>query len=145
MIPISNVTPIHTAVKGRARFRIVGLYRSSTLRSALECGLSRAPRIYSVSANELTGNLLVLFDPSQDLHEIITAIDRLIQAIVQLGDASQSSTTADPKPTTLPKGIASHHKTKPQSQYLKPVPRSSPPPLPSPLSRGGKGWGFLPT
>src|SRR5918997_1616178 len=136
MIPISNVTPIHTAVKGRARFRIVGLYRSSTLRSALECGLSRALSIYVVNANQLTGNLLVPFDPYQDLQEIITAIDRLIQAIVQLRDASQSSTMADPKPTALSKGIASHHKTKSQSQYLEPVPRSSPPPLPSPLPRG---------
>jgi Ca2+-transporting ATPase len=64
---------VHTAVPGRARFKVEGLYRSKLLSRLLEERLPRARGIERVSANPLTGNVLVRFDPALG-HEAIAAI-----------------------------------------------------------------------
>lgn len=58
------VQALHTAVRGRARFRVQGLKGSDLLRQYLEFQLSQAVGIYQVSASVVTGNVLVLFDPA---------------------------------------------------------------------------------
>ena len=56
------VIPLHTTVRGRARFRVIGLFRDPKLKACLEQNLITTPGITAVMANILTGNLLVLFD-----------------------------------------------------------------------------------
>ncbi len=58
------VQTIHTAVEGRARFKIDGLYRSEGLKRFLEAQAARANGngIKAVSANPLTGNALIHFE-----------------------------------------------------------------------------------
>lgn len=112
----SGVLPIHTAVKGRARLKIVGLYRDCALKSALQRKLCRAPGIISVSANELTGNLLVVFEPSRDFQEIIAAIDQLVQALARSRNASDSAAAVDPKPSALPRESASPDRARSRSR-----------------------------
>ncbi|HYZ31254.1 MAG TPA: HAD-IC family P-type ATPase [Crenalkalicoccus sp.] len=68
------VTPLHTAVAGRARLQVAGLHRSTALKSALERGLAALPGVHSAAANPRTGNLLVHHDP--DLVPVATIIDR---------------------------------------------------------------------
>ncbi len=51
----SLVRAIHTAVKGRARYKIAGLYQQKALKRYLELGLSQEETIASVKANDWTG------------------------------------------------------------------------------------------
>jgi len=61
------IQAIHTAVEGRARFKVEGLYRSEALKRFLEAQVARANGngingIKAVSANPLTGNALIHFE-----------------------------------------------------------------------------------
>jgi membrane-associated phospholipid phosphatase len=72
------VQSIHTAVKGRARFKVKWLYGDKYLKKHLEYRLSKSKFIAQVSASHLTGNILVIFQPNKSL-EFIT---NLIQEVV---------------------------------------------------------------
>jgi len=56
------VQPVHTAVKGRARFRVEGLYRSERLKKEIESRLSSHSDIQGFSVNILTGKVLVFYN-----------------------------------------------------------------------------------
>ncbi|WP_017316499.1 phosphatase PAP2 family protein [Mastigocladopsis repens] len=79
-IPYNNplVRTIHTAVKGRARYKVNGLYCSQALKRYLELRLSEKEGIGQVHANPYTGNVLIFFD----LDFSLNAIALLIQGIV---------------------------------------------------------------
>jgi undecaprenyl-diphosphatase len=64
-IPNGNllIQALHTAVKGRARYKVSGLHYSESLKTYLESRLSEEKIITQVRANPLTGNVLVLFHP----------------------------------------------------------------------------------
>ncbi|MFB2983174.1 HAD-IC family P-type ATPase, partial [Microseira sp. BLCC-F43] len=72
------VQPIHTAVKGRARFKVNGLYHSESLKQHLEFNLAKDFGIVQVRANPLTGNILVFFAPNRSFYHIATEIERLV-------------------------------------------------------------------
>ena len=72
------VTPVLTAVPGRTRFRVEGLRRSYALKQHLEEGLSRDGAVRLVSANPLTGSVLVFYDKSRTASEIGEALKRLL-------------------------------------------------------------------
>ena len=75
------IRPVHTRVRGRARFKIAQLYRSSRLKRHLECSLSGLPGIHSVEANVLTGSLLVLYAPEKSVGDITQLIaEQLVAA-----------------------------------------------------------------
>jgi Ca2+-transporting ATPase len=57
------VEAVHDSVKGRARYRVEGLYRSDDLKEYLEEGLPKKAGIAFASASILTGNVLVLYAP----------------------------------------------------------------------------------
>lgn len=57
------ITAIHTAVKGRARYKVTGLYGSVPLKRLFEVRLVEHAAIQEVSASTLTGNVLVHFCP----------------------------------------------------------------------------------
>lgn len=61
-----QVRPIHTVVQGRARYKVRDLHRSDTLKQYLESRLLAQGGINLVSANPLTGNVLVIFDPQNN-------------------------------------------------------------------------------
>ncbi len=56
------IRSIHTKVPGRARFKILGLRGSLSMKALLEERLGDDPVIRAFSANTVTGNLLVFFD-----------------------------------------------------------------------------------
>ncbi|OUL33203.1 phosphatase PAP2 family protein [Nostoc sp. 106C] len=72
------VRTIHSAVKGRARYKVNGLYGSEALKSYLGFRLSKEEGIAQVSANSWTGNVLVIFRPDFSPN----AIALLLQDIV---------------------------------------------------------------
>jgi len=75
---IAVVQAIHTAIKGRARFRVNELYRSESLKTWLEQWLSLKPEIRNVSANPLTSNVLVTFNPDLSPARIGSLIDDVV-------------------------------------------------------------------
>jgi P-type Ca2+ transporter type 2C len=64
------IEAIHTAVAGRTRYRVPGLYRSEALKRLLELRLARIKAITRVSASSLTGTLLVCYNTG-NTHESI--------------------------------------------------------------------------
>lgn len=72
------VQAIHTAVKGRARYKVYGLHYSEAFKRYLESRLLEQEIISHARANSYTGNVLVIFHPDKSLK----AIALLIQEIV---------------------------------------------------------------
>ena len=92
-ITIPLVRAIHTAVKGRARYHVLGLHHSRPLKQYLENYLLAEEGIDHVAANPLTGNILVIFAPAQESSIIAELIERLVKRYQQ-GQAK----IAAPKP-----------------------------------------------
>lgn len=72
------IQPIHTAVKGRARYKVNGLYHSEALKKYLELRLLQAEIIEQVCANTITGNVLVIFNPNFNHNAIASLIKEVI-------------------------------------------------------------------
>src|SRR6516225_9972567 len=81
-----SVIPIHTAVRGRARFKVTGLYRSPRVKRLLETSLPAHRAIMSADANPLTGNLLVSFDPSYEVGAIAEIIGHAATVVASTND-----------------------------------------------------------
>ena len=64
------VRAVHTNIEGRGRFSVEGLKGSEMLKHWLEERLVKKHGMLRASANTVTGNILVVFDPKKD-HEII--------------------------------------------------------------------------
>jgi Ca2+-transporting ATPase len=79
------VEAIHTAVPGRARFKVNELYHSETLKRALKSRLAATPGVFSVSASALTGTVLVSFNSSNTPASIATVIENLLGDFAQHG------------------------------------------------------------
>jgi Ca2+-transporting ATPase len=105
------IEAIHTAVAGRTRYRVPGLYRSDSLKRLLELRLARIKAITRVSANSLTGTLLVCYNTG-NTHESIADLIAVIVAEHQhnssggpsnhnsSGEAGALATLADPNPSS---------------------------------------------
>ena len=65
------VVPLHTVIPGRARLRVVGLRRSEPLKNLLEAALAGHGAVLAVTANSLTGTLLVVYQPTHPLETVI--------------------------------------------------------------------------
>ncbi len=72
------VEAVHDSVKGRARYRVGGLYRSDELKQYLEEGLPKKVGIASVSASTLTGNVLVHYTPDVEPSLVAAQISELL-------------------------------------------------------------------
>ncbi len=75
-IPI--VRTLHTAVDGRARYKVQGLQGSEDLKKYLELKLSEEKGITEVRANPTTGNLLVIFQPGRSFLALAAQIEGLV-------------------------------------------------------------------
>lgn len=95
MISASRVLPIHTAAVGRARLRIAGLYRNTRLKGEIEAVARDLDGIRCITANILTGNAVVIFDPTTPLDAIIAGIDRRLPGT---GGEPGATTMVAPEP-----------------------------------------------
>ncbi len=89
------VTPVHTRIPGRARFAVEGLYRNPGLKTLLESRLKDRQGITRVSANILTGKVLVLFHPGRDY----SFIAGIIEAAMGQGGGSRKRGEENPSPS----------------------------------------------
>ncbi|HTY22666.1 MAG TPA: cation-transporting P-type ATPase [Desulfomonilaceae bacterium] len=85
------VKEVHTVVAGRARYNVQGLYRSSMLKNRLETRLSAEREITYVSANILTGNLLILFHPHSNPRKFVAVMESVVVAHLRHVSAPRSS------------------------------------------------------
>ena len=81
--------PIHTAVKGRVRLHVPLLRNSATVKFNIERELPFHTGVSLVSANHITGNVLVLFDPIVKTREIIKKVEEVIRHSEKNGRPSQ--------------------------------------------------------
>ncbi len=72
------VEAVHTAVAGRTRYRVPGLYRSESLKRLLELRLTRIKAISQVSASALTGTMLVCYNTGNTEETIALLIAEII-------------------------------------------------------------------
>ena len=68
------ITAIHTAVKGRVRYKLTELYGSVPLKRLLEVWLVEHAESQEVSASTLTGNVLVRFRPDLSLAAVASLL-----------------------------------------------------------------------
>lgn len=71
---------------GRVRFRPVGLHRNPVQKERIERRLARQPGIRAVSANTLTGTVLVHFDATMSVEEVQA---RLVRVLTGADEADQ--------------------------------------------------------
>jgi Ca2+-transporting ATPase len=76
----SLVEAVHTAVPGRARLHVEGLYCNDALKRALEILLPDGVTIRSARADPLTGNVLVLFREDLPLARIVERVEDVARA-----------------------------------------------------------------
>jgi Ca2+-transporting ATPase len=72
------IQTIHASVAGRARYKVPGLYRSPAVKQQLEAQLSYTDGIHHVSANPVTGNVLVIYDGNRSSADIAALLARLM-------------------------------------------------------------------
>jgi Ca2+-transporting ATPase len=84
---MSEVVPIHTAVRGRARIRVAPLYRNEPLKRLLESRLA-GRGIRRVEANPVTGSLLVFYEPERPLEAIL---GRIRAVVAQAGEGGAAA------------------------------------------------------
>jgi len=119
------VRVVHAAVKGRARLEVNGLYRCEPVRIRIESELARRAGIRQVSANILTGRLLIIFDPARHIEEIKDLVEEALSRPVSTpADALRSSAA-----------ISDH--------FLHPSPQTAAAAF-SPLGQGRNDWHALP-
>lgn len=82
LIRFPLVQPVHTTVRGRARFKIPLLYRARHLKAPLEKKLQALKSIHSASINPVLGSVLIQFDPAVPLSEIIALIQQQVATVV---------------------------------------------------------------
>ncbi|MEH1840547.1 MAG: phosphatase PAP2 family protein [Nostoc sp.] len=85
------VQAIHTAVKGRVRYKVNGLYHSEALKKYLESRLLEEEIILQASANSYTGNILVIFHPDKSLNTIALLIQDILLDYRQKSSKSPAS------------------------------------------------------
>lgn len=88
----NRVRVVRATVPGRARLAVPGLARNRALKTRLEAELFERPGIVRAEANQGTGNLLVLYDPSRSLDYVVATVEGLLNG----GAANADSGTVVP-------------------------------------------------
>lgn len=88
--PLSeHIALVHAGIAGRTRFEVAGLYRSPRIKKKLESALSDTDGVNRVTANSLTGHLLVLYDPDIELDDIVSIIEQHLDRKFRLRQQAQ--------------------------------------------------------
>lgn len=82
-IPIL-IVPLHTSVTGRARLKIGGMQGDPAIAALLERGLNRFTGVHRASANSVTGNILIHYDGSTSLEQLIERLRGLLLGKITL-------------------------------------------------------------
>lgn len=72
----TRVSVLRMPAPGRLRVKVAGLYRCDDLQRALEALPAEAQALRMVSANPVTGNALIVFDPQCPLAAVLSELER---------------------------------------------------------------------
>ncbi|WP_206054821.1 cation-translocating P-type ATPase [Nitrosococcus wardiae] len=100
------IQPVHTTVRGRARFKIPALHRAKHLKAPLEESLQARNEIHSVRINPLLGSLLAQFDPAIPLSEIVSLIQQQVATVARETPPPEKESPTTSKVTESSKGSA---------------------------------------
>jgi len=101
---------VHSAIKGRARYKVKGLYRSESLKKHLESKLSEKEDITSFSVNTLTSNILVFFNSNNTVHTIASVIEGIVIDYNNEQSAKHEITSPSTRNNNAKKSIISRRK-----------------------------------
>ncbi|MGD8941267.1 MAG: HAD-IC family P-type ATPase, partial [Gammaproteobacteria bacterium] len=73
------IKPLHTAVKGRARYYISALYRQENFAAQLTRQLSVMEAITESAVSTSTGNVLIHYQPTLSVNEVTTLVQKAVQ------------------------------------------------------------------
>ena len=90
-----HLAVVHASIAGRTRFEVAGLYRSARVKQRLETALSDVTGVNRVTANSLTGRVLVLYDPAINMADIIAVIERHLDSGIRLSGKQRRSAPTD--------------------------------------------------
>ncbi len=99
---IELVKQIHNTVRGRVRYKVIGLYRSVVLKYRLETLLSEDPQVGQVSASILTGNVLIIFDPDCNPRKIASHVEQIAVTYQQEIEVAQVENGSGLLPQSVP-------------------------------------------
>ena len=86
---------LHAAVKGRARYKVDGLYRCEPLKAHLALKLAETQAISWFSASTLTGNVLIRFNSGSDPHSIASLVGLIVNEYHAQGAGRDRGKTGD--------------------------------------------------
>jgi hypothetical protein len=95
-----SVRPVHSAVAGRARFRVDRLYRNEALGNLIEREAAKQPRVRGASARPMTGSVVVFFDPELRIEEVTTLLERIAAAAGEGAPAARFRTASARAPSS---------------------------------------------
>ncbi len=72
------IEPLHTALKGRSRFRVRGLYRSESLKKFIETKLSGRSDVSNATLSVLTSNILVYYNSGNTPATIKALLEEIV-------------------------------------------------------------------
>ncbi|WP_228720080.1 cation-translocating P-type ATPase [Methylococcus geothermalis] len=90
-----RVSVLRAPAPGRLRVKVLGLYRCDEMQRALEALPAEADALRIVSANPVTGNALVVFDPQRPVAEVLVELERC----ARIHGAPFSAYAPAPKPS----------------------------------------------
>jgi Ca2+-transporting ATPase len=106
-----QITIIHSQVSGRLRISLPGIYRSSAMKYRVEKLVSNLQQVRSVKASELTGRVLIIFDPHLSYKDLLPVLKLALQDF--LSDIVYESAENSPNTTS------SHSKSDNRRSYHK--------------------------
>jgi P-type Ca2+ transporter type 2C len=80
------VIPVHATVRGRLRLHVPYLLGSKQAKCLIERELSLNSGVQSVTANPITGNVLVLYDPTKNQQDVTKTLEQIV--VNNTGNAS---------------------------------------------------------
>jgi Ca2+-transporting ATPase len=121
--PATFIRIVHQNAPGRLRLKVSGLYRSERAKTRLEGQIARIGWVESVTANPLTGSLLIRFDASAvAVNELLADVQALTFAT--LIDAPAKAAVAEQAPPRPSRWVG----LKPDLRKIAPWRKSSPSP-----------------
>ena len=85
------VTPVHTFVRGRVRLHVNSLRLSDEMKAVIERDLPETINVERVSANPLTGNVLITFDPQLNSNHVIRSLESVVRSVNGFGRKQNGS------------------------------------------------------
>ena len=100
--------PVHTAVQGRLRLHVEGLYRNPAMQSVLQRELAGRFGLRSVTASIQTGNVLIYCDRALSLDEVVRVTAEFAREAAAQPRPQRMATAAAPAVSAMAPGTTWH-------------------------------------